>query len=62
MNRPTSAEGTRPVPTLAPGTPAFAEEARRQSLAIAARDTTPEATREWAFWERLSAEAWDDLG
>jgi hypothetical protein len=63
MNHPTSAASPRPVETWIPDTnsPGFAAEARRQCLAIAARDTTPEATEEWAFWERVSADAWDDL-
>lgn len=62
MNRPSYAEGTRTVPTHAPGTPAFAEEPRRQSRAIAAHDTTKKAAEERAFWERVSADAWNDLG
>ena len=63
MNRPTSATGPRPVQTWVPDTnaPGFAAEARRQSRAIAARDTTKEAAEERAFWERVSADAWNDL-
>jgi Protein of unknown function (DUF3018) len=63
MNCLTSATGLRPVQTWVPDTtaPGFIAEARRQCLAIAAHDTTPEAAEEWAFWERVSADAWDDL-
>ncbi len=58
------AAGLRPVQLWVPDTsaPGFAEECRRQSLLIAAADATIERRRENDFWERLSADAWDDLG
>ena len=58
------AAGLRPVQLWVPDTsaPGFAEECRRQSLLIAAADATIERKRENDFWERVSADAWDDLG
>lgn len=57
------AAGLRPIQIWVPDTtaPGFAEEARRQSLAIAARDQTQAAQAEWEFWERATADIWDDL-
>lgn len=57
------AAGLRPVQIWVPDTtaPGFAEEARRQCLAIAARDQMPEAQEEWRFWESVVADSWDDL-
>ena len=57
------AAGLRPVQLWVPDTsaPGFAEECRRQSLLIAAADATIERGRENDFWERVSADSWDDL-
>jgi len=58
------AAGLRPVQLWVPDTttPEFKKEAHRQSLLIAAADATIERRRENDFWERVSADAWDDLG
>ncbi|MGA9868264.1 MAG: antitoxin MazE-like protein [Acetobacteraceae bacterium] len=58
------AAGLRPVQLWVPDTTTaeFKREAHRQSLLIAAADTTIERRRENDFWERVSADAWDDLG
>jgi hypothetical protein len=75
MNRLTSAErvrrrrdkmraaGLRPVQIWVPDTraPGFAAECRRQSELIAAAERTDAARTETEFWERVSADAWDDL-
>jgi hypothetical protein len=55
------AEGLRPVQIWVPDTrsPGALEEIRRQCRAIAARDNTPEAQEEWAFWEAATADTWD---
>jgi hypothetical protein len=57
------AAGLRPVQIWIPDTraPGFAEECRRQCSRIAASDTTETGHAEAAFWERVSADAWDDL-
>jgi hypothetical protein len=76
MNRRTSAErvkrrrdklraaGLRPVQIWVPDTnaPGFAAEARRQCLTIAAHEQTTVVREETEFWERVTADAWDDLG
>jgi hypothetical protein len=58
------AAGLRPVQIWVPDTraPGFAEECRRQCMRIAASDATDIGRAEAAFWERASADAWDDLG
>jgi hypothetical protein len=58
------AAGLRPVQiwvhdTRAPG---FATECRRQSALIAEFHGTNAGHAETDFWERASADAWDDLG
>jgi Protein of unknown function (DUF3018) len=58
------AAGLRPVQIWVSDTrvPGFAEECRRQCLRIAASDAADIGHVEAAFWERASADAWDDLG
>jgi Protein of unknown function (DUF3018) len=58
------ASGLRPVQLWVPDTRAagFADECRRQSLAIAAAEATASGRDDAEFWERASADAWDDLG
>ncbi|HEX5325039.1 MAG TPA: antitoxin MazE family protein [Acetobacteraceae bacterium] len=58
------AAGLRPIQLWIPDTnvPGFAEECRRQCLLIAQADATDGGRRETEFWERVSADAWDDLG
>jgi hypothetical protein len=41
--------------------PAFAAEATRQALLLAEWETSPAGRKEMAFWDALSAEAWDDV-
>jgi hypothetical protein len=76
MNRLTSAErvrrrrdkmraaGLRPVQIWVPDTsaPGFADECRRQCELIAAAERMDAGRTETEFWERISADAWDDLG
>jgi hypothetical protein len=76
MNKLTSAErvrrrrdkmraaGLRPVQIWVPDTRAngFAAECRRQCELIAAAEGTDDGRTETEFWERVSADAWDDLG
>ena len=76
MNRLTSAErvkrrrdkmrasGLRPIQIWVPDTRAadFAAECRRQCELIAEGEKTDAARTETEFWERVSADAWDDLG
>jgi hypothetical protein len=76
MNRLTSAQrvqrrrdkmrasGLRPIQIWVPDTRAsgFAAECRRQCERIAAFDQTEAGRAELDFWERASADAWDDLG
>ncbi len=58
------AAGLRPVQLWVPDTrrAAFAEDCRRQCEAIAKAGTSTKAQEEAEFWERASADAWDDLG
>jgi Protein of unknown function (DUF3018) len=42
--------------------PGFAPECRRQCEAIAKAEWTNTGRAETEFWERVSADAWDDLG
>jgi hypothetical protein len=58
------AAGLRPVQIWVPDTRAagFAEECRRQCKAIAERAGTEESRADDEFWERVIADAWDDLG
>jgi hypothetical protein len=58
-----AAAGLRPVQFLVPDThaPGFAEAVRRQCLEIAAAEGTPEGREEAAFWDGVTAEAWDGL-
>jgi Protein of unknown function (DUF3018) len=76
MDRQTSAErvkrrrdkmraaGLRPIQIWVPDTRAvgFAAECRRQCELIAEAEITDEGRAETEFWERVSADAWDDLG
>jgi len=76
MNRLTSAErvkrrrdkmraaGLRPVQIWVPDTrdAAFAAECRRQCELIAKAEKADAGRAEAEFWERVSADAWDDLG
>ena len=58
------AAGLRPIQIWVPDTraPGFAAECRRQCELIAKAEQTSEAQGETAFWERVTADAWDDLG
>jgi len=58
------AAGLRPIQIWVPDTraPHFAAECRRQSELLAKADKTGKAQAETAFWERVTAVAWDDLG
>jgi hypothetical protein len=58
------AAGLRPVQLWVPDTrrAAFAEECRRQCERVAKAEATDERRAETDFWERVSADAWDDLG
>ncbi len=58
------ASGLRPVQIWVPDTraPDFAAECRRQCERIAASNKTDAGRGEAEFWERVSADAWDDLG
>ncbi len=58
------ASGLRPIQIWVPDTraPNFAAECRRQSELLTQAEKTTEAQAETAFWERVTADAWDDLG
>lgn len=58
------AAGLRPIQIWVPDTRArlFAAECRRQCEVIAKAATTNEGRAETEFWERVTADAWDDLG
>jgi hypothetical protein len=58
------AAGLRPVQIWVPDTraPGFATECQRQCRLIARVEGTDLAGAETEFWERASADAWDDLG
>jgi hypothetical protein len=58
------AAGLRPVQIWVPDTrvASFASECRRQCESIAKADRTEAGRAETEFWERVSADAWDDLG
>lgn len=58
------AAGLRPIQIWVPDTraPGFEEECRRQCELLAKAERTSEAQAETAFRERVTAEAWDDLG
>jgi hypothetical protein len=58
------ASGLRPVQIWVPDTRAasFASECRRQCELIAGAEKTGAGRTETEFWERVSADAWDDLG
>jgi len=58
------AAGLRPIQIWVPDTraPHFAAECRRQCELLAQAEETGEAQAETAFWERVTADAWDDLG
>ena len=58
------AAGLRPIQIWVPDTraPHFAAECRRQSELLAKAEKTTAAQAETAFWERVTADAWDDLG
>lgn len=76
MDKPTSAErvrrrrdkmraaGMRPIQIWVPDTsaPGFAAECRRQCALLAQAAKSSEAQAETAFWERATADTWDDLG
>jgi hypothetical protein len=57
------AAGLRPVQIWVPDTrvPGFAAECRRQCEVIADAEKTDEGRSETDFWERVSADAWNDL-
>ncbi len=58
------AAGLRPVQIWLPdtGSAAFVAECRRQCAVIAEAAATDAGREEAEFWERVSADAWDDLG
>jgi len=58
------AASLRPVQIWVPDTraPGFAAECRRQCQLIADAENTDAAQAETRFWERVSADAWDDIG
>jgi hypothetical protein len=58
------AAGLRPVQLWVPDTrsPGFGPECRRQCEAIAKAERADAGQAETEFWERVSADAWDDLG
>jgi hypothetical protein len=58
------AAGLRPVQIWVPDTraPGFAEECARQCRLVAEAERTREGRAEFEFWDRASADAWDDLG
>jgi hypothetical protein len=55
--------GLRPVEVWVPDTnaPGFVEMVRQQCLAIAAAENTLEGREEAAFWDGITADAWDGL-
>jgi Protein of unknown function (DUF3018) len=57
------AAGLRPVQIWVPDTRVlgFAAECRRQCEVIADAEKTDEGRSETDFWERVSADAWNDL-
>lgn len=57
------AQGLRPIQIWVPDTraPGFAVECARQGRLVAAFEQTPQGREESEFWERLTADAWDDL-
>ena len=57
------AAGLRPVQIWVPDTkaPGFAAEVTRQALLLAEWEASPAGRKEMAFWDALSAEAWDDV-
>jgi hypothetical protein len=57
------AAGLRPVQIWVQDTTAagFAAEAVRQALLLAEWEASPAGRKEMAFWDALSAEAWDDV-
>ncbi len=59
----TGGPGLRPIEVWLPDTsaPGFAETVRRQCLAIAAAEDTPEGREEADFWDGITADAWDGL-
>jgi len=58
------AAGLRPIQIWVPDTkrPGFAEECRHESLIIAHADATEDGRKEAEFWERVTADCWDDIG
>lgn len=58
------ATGLRPIQIWIPDTrrATFAAECRRQCDVIAKAETTNDGQAEPDFWERVTADAWDDLG
>jgi hypothetical protein len=58
------AAGLRPIQIWVPDTtrPGFAEECRRESLVIAHADASEDCRKEAEFWERVTADSWDDVG
>ena len=58
------AAGLRPIQIWVPDTraPGFGPECRRQCELLAKAEQTGEARAETAFWESVTADAWDDLG
>jgi hypothetical protein len=55
--------GLRPIQGWVPDTSAmgFAEKMRRECLEIAAAEDTPEGRENVAFWDDITADAWDGL-
>ena len=58
------AAGLRPIQIWVPDTraPHFVAECRRQSSLLAQAAKTAQAQAETAFWELVTADAWNDLG
>jgi hypothetical protein len=58
------AAGLRPIQIWVPDPSAasFAAECHRQCKAIAQATKTGSGQTETVFWERITADAWDDLG
>jgi Protein of unknown function (DUF3018) len=58
------AAGLRPIQIWVPDTtrPGFAEECRRESVLIAQADATEDGRKEADFWERITADSWEDVG
>lgn len=57
------AAGLRPIQIWVPDTraPGFAAECARQCRLVNAFEQTPEGREESEFWDRFTADAWDDL-